>query len=498
MTSVQDSFGWLLRSAAVVFVGTALGRGLSLLAEVLIVRSLTPETFGTVALAYIVVLTATRVGLLGLPMGVARMASDRETDRFDVDYLRSGYALTLGSAAAIIGGLSLFRTRIAWLMGTPELVDLIPLFFPFVAAFPVARISIAGLRSKKESVGAVLSNDLGPRVGAISLFVVLAYLGRPFIGAIVYWVVTPVASLLLAIAFLYRAVSVRALLSRFPDPGTIKRLWSFSWPLAISSSLVTLMGNVDVLMIGLFLEPRPVGFYRSVQPLRQVTVFVLQSFAFLFLPLATEYYTTGELGKLNELYEVSSKWIALITFPFVLVFSLFSPDVVSSFFGSRYLPAAPALSVLTVGLFFNSLSGPNSDLIQAIGKPRSEMYAAAAGLVVNLLFNLALIPVFGIVGAALATALGYAAFNGTELLIIYRTTGAHPVSLSTFKPLVVTGVVAVTVAFFVREVELGLPALVGLGTLFIVTEAVATVVTGSLDGADRQLYDRFKRRLVDR
>jgi O-antigen/teichoic acid export membrane protein len=59
---------------------------------------------------------------------------------------------------------------------------------------------------------------------------------------------------------------------------------------------------------------------------------ILESFRFLFLPIATEYYEAGELDDLRAFYTVSSKWIAAGTLPLVLVFGLFADQAVTSFF----------------------------------------------------------------------------------------------------------------------------------------------------------------------
>ncbi|PSP77002.1 hypothetical protein BRC81_11725 [Halobacteriales archaeon QS_1_68_20] len=495
MSSLSDSFGALARSAAIVFVGTVLGRILSLLGEVVIIRSLAPEAFGTVALAYTVVLTVTRIGILGVPDGVSRMLSDETIGSRERHFLTGGYVIVLGSGAVIATLLYLFGDALGTLMNEPQLSDLVVLFVPFVFLFPLAMVSIAVLRARKRPLGATLSQHVGARIGAIGVFVAFAYFGRPFVGAVAYWIVTPAFAALLALSLVSREYSIRSITTTLPSGDSIRDLWSFSWPLAIRTSLVTLMTNLDVLMIGFFLESTMVGFYRSVQPLRQVTLFVLQSFVFLFLPLATEYYTRTELDELRELYRVSSKWIALLTLPPVLVFSLFAPDVVRTILHPEYLPGAAALSVLTAGLFFNALVGPNGAMLKAVDRPRIEMFAAILGVVTNLALNVALIPVLGIVGAAVATVVGYFVFNVAEVVAIYRIVGTHPFSRNSLEPIVVTTLAGLAIALVTGGTRFSLPELIGIGMLLVAVQAVAVVLTRSFDEADQVLIEQAKRRI---
>lgn len=495
MSSLADSFSALARSAAIIFVGTVFGRILSLIGEVIIIRSLTPGAFGTVALAYTAILTLTRIGILGVPEGVSRMLSDETIDSREQDFLTGGYVIVLISGAVIATGLLRSGQMLGDLMGDPQLADVVVLFVPFVFLFSITRVSIAVLRARKRSTGATLAQHVGPRIGAIGIFLLFAYFGRPFVGAIAYWLVTPAIAALLALSLVSRDYSIQGIATTLPSSSSIRELWSFSWPLAIRTSLVTLMTNLDVLMIGFFLESTMVGFYRSVQPLRQVTLFVLQSFVFLFLPLATEYYSRNELDELRELYRVSSKWIALLTLPPVLVFSLFAPDVVRTILRPEYLPGAAALSVLTAGLFFNALVGPNGAMLKAVNRPRVEMYAAILGVVTNLALNVVLIPLVGIVGAAVATVVGYFVFNVAEVIAIYRIVGTHPFSLNSLEPLAVTTLVGLGIAWVTSGGRFSLPELIGIGMLLLLVQAGAVVITRSFDEADEVLIEQTKRRM---
>lgn len=496
MSSALDSLEGLAKSAVVVFVASVIARALGLLGEVLVIRSLTPTAFGIVALAYTAVFTLSRLGLLGIPGAVARLmaAEDRVADQRAV--LRSSYAIALGSGATLAVAVYLFRGAVAALMETARLSGLLVLFLPFLVAYPAARVSIAALRSRKQSTLAVVARDLGPRTASLGFFVVFVVFGRPFVGAVAYWVALPVVSVTLAASFLHRELPLGSLIDRRTDGWKVREVWSFSWPLAVGSSLVILMSNLDVLMVGYFLRSDAVGFYRSIQPLRQVTQFVLQSFRFLFLPMATEFYATGKLDELRQFYTVSSKWVAILTLPFVLVFSLFAGDVTRVFFGPEYTPAATALAVLTAGLFFNALVGPNGAMVKAIDSPRTEMYGAFAGVAVNVALNVLLIPRFGIVGAALATVAGFVVYNALEVASIYRATGAHPFSRHSFKPIVVTTGIAVALAWYAGRFDMSLPMLLGVGVTLTGVQGFAVLVTGSLQETDVELMRRARRQII--
>lgn len=500
MKSPSESFNTLLTGAGAVLIGTVIGRLLALLGQVFIVRSLTPETFGHIALAYTVALVATRIGMLGIPEGVVRFVSSRNGSHGGFDVLRSGILLALCGGVVSAAIVLVLRFELSAAMNDTELPGLLLYFVPYFLAYPVAQTVISGLRSRKRAVRATLTRDLVPYIGSLLVFGYLATAGLAEIGAVLYWVTVPAFMIVLGAYYLHKDFRVGKLLSAAPDTLTLRELWSFSWPLAVTGSFTMLLSHLDVLMIGYFLSAGSVGQYRAIQPLQQVTGFVLSAFVFLYYPLATEYFSAGAFGELNSLYSVSTKWIVAATFPPVLVLTFFSPDVVRVFFGPSYLPAAPALSVLVFGLFFRSLVGPSGSTVKAIDRPRVELLGSLSAVVINVLLNVLLIPRFGIVGAAVATAAGFFVFNGIEVLFVFRTTGGHPFARNNLKPLVPSLAVTVLLAYGLREQTLGLLVLVLLGVFLTAVYLISFLITGCLEEEDlvilEQLRDKTGLRLV--
>jgi O-antigen/teichoic acid export membrane protein len=107
--------------------------------------------------------------------------------------------------------------------------------------------------------------------------------------------------------------------------------------------------------------------------------------------------------------------------------------------------------------------------------------------------NLWAIPRFGIVGAAIGTAIGYGVYNALELVVIYRAVGVHPFSKAT------TGVVVVTilVALAVRAVtggSVGVVTLVAAGGVIGLSAVGALLMIGDLSEAEIGALTQLERR----
>lgn len=422
------------------------------------------------------------------------MSAEQSSD-YRRSVLRSGYGFALFGGTIVSIGIYLARFHLGSILNYSSLPELLVLFLPYLVAYTVARVTFGALRAHKNSLEAVISRDLAPRIGALVLLVLVVLIGDVFYGAIIYWVVTPAIMALVAGYYLNKEMSIIRVIRHPPDYGVAQELWSFSWPLALSASFFILLSNVDILMIGYFMESQSVGLYRSIQPLQQVTTFVRVAFAFLFLPIATEYFKNKDISTLDQFFTISTKWIVALTFPPVLVFTLFPSDVVRVFFGMAYTPAAPALAVLIAGLFVRTFGGLGGHMAKAIDRPKIELYSVSAAVIVDITFNTILIPRYGIVGAAAGTVIGYVTYNAIELIAIYWAIDSQPFSANSIKPLLPTFLFALGLAQLMADIDLTLLLLLGIGIIFSLIHLFSMFLTRSLGREDLFLFERVEERM---
>jgi O-antigen/teichoic acid export membrane protein len=269
-----------------------------------------------------------------------------------------------------------------------------------------------------------------------------------------------------------------------------KSLVSFGWPLALSSNIMLLMNNIDILMISSLTSVQSAGLYKVFRPIGRLVLLPLISFNFLYLPIVTKYYDRGEHEAAGQIFATTSKWISLITFPLAITIVLFSKSILQIAYVSEYLTAATAFSVYTLGVLTRVLVGPNREMVEAIGRTRVDLLSASVGLIANVSLNSILIPQFSIVGAAVATGLGFVVYNVVETGYVYYKTGVQPLSLDTLKPIVVTATVGGLVRQFILEGTVGLLELIVFGLAITLVELIALVGTRSIDDRDMFLLRR--------
>ncbi len=473
-------------------VGSLFGRSLGLIGETLIVRHLRPEIYGDISFVYTLVAALSNVILLGIHEGLTRLGSAEEEPGERLNIILAGTTIVLISSFLVTVALITVPGVISKFASEPSLDQYIYLVAPFLILYPLSRIAIAVLRIQERTAITVLTKTLLARVVSIGLLVIAIMLGWKEGAGALYWLSVPFTITVVGGFFAITEMEVTKI--QLPRPNQYKKLWTFSLPLALSSVVFLFLSQLDILMVGYYLDSKAVGYYRSIQPLRQVTMIFVGSFSFLFLPLATQYYEQNKLGDLDKLFSTVTKWGVILTLPLVLVFLYASKSIVQTLFGPAYQAAAMPLAILAGGLFYRALVGPNGDVVKAINSTRIELYAAIAGISSNFICNILLIPSYGISGAAVATVIGYVIYNTVELGIIYSETGVTPFSSNIMKPVIVS-FVGMGIIRYLMEIGGSIQYLILFGIISTVMVVTSVILTNSVEETDMVLLDRLESRV---
>jgi O-antigen/teichoic acid export membrane protein len=270
------------------------------------------------------------------------------------------------------------------------------------------------------------------------------------------------------------------------------KLLKFSTPLMITATTAILFSNVDTFIIGYFSSTGQVGIYNVVYPLAALLSTVLRSFGFIFMPSISELHSSGKVEEMGRTFQVVSKWILIATLPLFLIIVSYPDVVISATFGSEYVPGGLALSILAIGFFTHSISGPAGNTLTAIGMPQRVMYTNLVVILMNVALNLYLIPRYGIVGAAVATTVGYALMNSLFLIQLQRETGLHPFRSSFFQPAVVALTLWTILYISAQSFSRTLSVLLLLSLIFSIVYFVIILRYGGVEYEEKMLVSRLQ------
>jgi O-antigen/teichoic acid export membrane protein len=114
---------------------------------------------------------------------------------------------------------------------------------------------------------------------------------------------------------------------------------------------------------------------------------------------------------MNDLYWQTATWVAVLSFPvFALTFSLAEPFTVLVY-GADYQGSGTLLALLALGYYFNSATGFNGLTLKVFGQVRYVVWLSVISVVVNVVAAILLVPSYGALGAAIATAITLVVHN---------------------------------------------------------------------------------------
>ncbi len=451
-----------------MFAGLMLGRFIDLMYRIFLARALSPAEYGLFFLAYNIIFVASTVAIGGFPQGLMRYVAyyKGKKDKARVKGVMIDAGLVMAGLGVVSGAIVfLLAEWLASLFHTPGLTpifQIVAFFLPAQALFLYSKSVLEGFqRLKYWFYGEIIST----RLLRLVLTIVLVSLGFGLLGISLIFVFTVAIGFVVMAWFASKKV--------FPNFRKIKAVHgareylSFAAPLFFSSSILAISGHIDTIMIGLFMSTASVGFYNVALPLAALLRMFLASFNGIFAPMTTELFAKNKMKEVGALYKSVTKWAFMSAWPVFLLFFAFPGQVIELFFGPGYGSGAIALAILSVGYLVNTGVGSAGVLLLASGKPKLLLINNAVIAVLNIAFNWLLIPVFGLVGAAVATSFSVSVINLLMLAEVKEFLGFHPYKKSFLRPLA-AGVVAAIAAYAgFAATGMFIAAAIGFAALYI-------------------------------
>ncbi len=187
---------------------------------------------------------------------------------------------------------------------------------------------------------------------------------------------------------------------------TAKQLLKDSWPLVLSGVLVSIYMKIDQVMIKQMLDAESVGQYAAAVKLSEAWYFIPVVICGSLFPAILNAKTQSKelyYARLQKLY-VLMVWISL---PIALVMTFMAGNIVLLLYGTQFSKAGPVLAIHIWAGVFVFLGVASSQYLIAENYTRISFFRTFIGAIVNVIFNIILIPKYGINGAAVATVISY-------------------------------------------------------------------------------------------
>ena len=190
------------------------------------------------------------------------------------------------------------------------------------------------------------------------------------------------------------------------------RAWLVSLlPMTMLAGLEIFTNQLDIVMLGLLSENTQVGYYRVAFSGAALILLSRMVSDMVIAPQLARFWQQGDLTALQSLIRWSSRIGLIAAAPVTAALLIFGSELIELAYGTPYLPAYAVMMVLCLGQVVNAATGPVQSALQMTGHERETVKAAVGAGVTNIVLNAILIPPYGALGAAIATATSLTGVN---------------------------------------------------------------------------------------
>ncbi len=410
----------IVKAAAVMAV-RAIGMATAFGFSIVLARLVGARGSGQYYLALTIALAGTTLASLGLHNASMRfIASYLETgdDGAARATQRSSLRVTLATSLAVA---AIVVALAPWLAGhafhDPALGPVIRIMGASIVPATLLNIAAFGLRAARRSAASALVQTTGASALSLALLVPLASrLGTA--GVAVAYLTSQTVFLVIATRIWERTVPARGERTSLP----VAPLLRVALPMLLVGSMNLLMRWTDTVMLGLWRPSSVVGVYGVVVRTAMLMVFVLEGFNSILAPKFAAMHAAGDREAMGRLAQRSTLAMTAASLPLLLAFTIV-PTPILHVFGTDFAAGAAALTVLAVGQFVNVSTGAVGFLLLMTGNEVWMQGTIVVTAILNVTLNALLIPPYGMLGAAIATATCLAGMNLVLAYVVRRRLG---------------------------------------------------------------------------
>jgi O-antigen/teichoic acid export membrane protein len=421
----HGGFKRYFKNTSWLFGGQMLRMGLGLFVSVAVARYLGPKDFGLYNYVFSIVTLVAVFGNLGLQNLAKRELVDKPERRDGI--LGTCFVLSL------VAGLIAYALMLLVVGLLTESSLLIGLF----ALLGGGTLLLNPLKSIEIWFQSQVRSDLSVTASSLALLI--------FAAVKVAAIYSGAGLLQFAYIFLFEGISLSALLIYFYAKhfGSVLK-WKFqgstaaeflkqSWPLIISGLAITVYIKVDQIMLGTMLGEQEVGYYSAAARISSVLYLIPAILATSLFPAILNARKQNQ-ALYHKRLQAYFNFNTGLAYAICLPISFAATWIVGILFGGDYAVAAPILAIHSWSSLFVFLGVARGQYLVAEKMFKFSMFCTIFGAVVNVLLNYFLIPLYGGVGAAVATICSHVISAFVSSFVWKRTLRIGRMQLSSIVP----------------------------------------------------------------
>ncbi len=445
-------------------------------------RLLNPDSYGVLFLAISIFGIVKLFSKLGIAKSAARYITEyKEQDPGQVPHIIR-YSLFLNTITIVVACVIFwsFSDLIVTLVGEPSLIPLLGigvLYVAFGTLMGYVRKILQGLEAIQAAATVYIINRSG-RLIFVLLFVLL---GFEAVGALIGYVVAFAISAVVGLFYIY-LTHYRKRPKSEQSWELKRRIIEYSIPLTVTSTANVLEKRVDIVLIGFFVGSVGVAYYTIAKQVVESIEAPMSALGFALSPTYNAQKSKGQTEKAARIFEEALSHGLLLYIPAAAGMIVISEPMVEIIFGREYIGAVPILQILAIYAVLLAIVKITSDGLDYLGRARERAIVKGTTSVFNVILNIILLPIIGVVGAAIATVITFGIYTLACIYIMNYELDLRVIHIIKFATttLLIT-LVMVVVVYSVLGFVTGVITLIAAIVVGVLVWMTLSVMVGVLD-----------------
>ena len=240
-------------------------------------------------------------------------------------------------------------------------------------------------------------------VGEVTLIAYLVLSGFGLFGAIISLLIVRLADSI--IGFLWISSDVKFLT---PDFSIVKSYLPYTLPLLPTALCYWLINLGDRYVIGYFMGVDAVGIYSASYGIGGLLVLFYAPLSSTLFPAMVHCYENNKIQELKTHLKYSLKFFLLFAIPAFFGLSVLSKSLLVTLATSEFVEGGAVVSIVALATVLFSCGSINTHVLNLFKETKKVGLIYMTSASINVVMNIILVPLMGIVGAAIATLVTFA------------------------------------------------------------------------------------------
>lgn len=421
MIQLNSSFKKIISSSGVNFIFRIFGLGTSFLTTVLITRFFGVGTFGNYSLVFALSQIIALLFTLGIPNTLIKIIGNN-----NFSFLQAKRLLIKGLKGALIFSIIpvlffYFGSQILsqTVFHNTQLINYFLIAAIAIPLFIMHEIFLYFLIATKNFMKYNLFMFVIPNLLLIVFIYIFFNADQNNHYTFIAYALAILITVLLEAATIFELKPQKEAISI----STVELIKTAS-PLLFSGLFMYLLNYTNVILLGIMTNDEQVGIYNIAYKIGSVGFLVIVSVSTIITPKTAELYGQGNISQLKKLTHNSTRLIAVLSLPIVLMLILFS-NYILSFWGTEVVVGSTTLIIVSIGVLFSAIAGNVDQILNMTENQHILRNITIFSFFVNLILSYVLIPNYGIEGAAIASLITNVLINILCLYYIKKKLGFY-------------------------------------------------------------------------